>query len=282
MSKVVDNIAEMFINQLENFDGTKSKSLWNKVSSAPVNIEGNPYSGINWLILTLTQIKNGYSPVWGTMKAWNSKGYFIKKGSKSTVVVYYTLIDDKNDSEKKIPIMKSYLVFNESQVEKDVDGEKIPYQVSESEFKNENVKVNEFFKNIDFDLREGTMAYYSPTEDFICMPPTTSFFDSNGYNAVLAHELVHWTSHKNRLDRTLSNQKQEYAFEELVAEIGSYMVCSRLNIDSGIRENHIPYIASWIKCLKEKPSAIINACSLAQKATDYLFKLHDERNKCHE
>ena len=47
----------------------------------------------------------------------------------------------------------------------------------------------------------------------------------------------------------------EYAFEELVAELASSFMCSKLGI-SGQIENHSNYISSWIKLLKEDDKAL--------------------------
>ena len=74
---------------------------------------------------------------------------------------------------------------------------------------------------------EGSNAYYVPKTDEVYMPeqssflgtPTSTAFES--YYGVLLHECVHATGAQHRLNRdlTTSRNTDDYAFEELVAEL---------------------------------------------------------------
>jgi len=88
--------------------------------------------------------------------------------------------------------------------------------------------------------------------------------------ATLAHEHVHWTGAKPRLDCDLKSRfdKDAYAFEELVAEIGAAMTFAVLQITGELR--HASYVDNWLKALKQDSRAILSAASMASKATDYL------------
>ena len=88
------------------------------------------------------------------------------------------------------------------------------------------------------------------------------------------HELTHWTGHKDRLDRDQKGAfgSKAYAFEELVAEIGSAFTCAALGIQATTR--HSDYVAGWLAVLKEDNRAIIRAASQASKAADFLLKYH--------
>jgi antirestriction protein ArdC len=87
---------------------------------------------------------------------------------------------------------------------------------------------------------------------------------------VWAHESIHWTGAKDRLNRDLKSRfdKEAYAFEELVAEIGAAMTCAHLQVTGELR--HASYVEQWLKVLKNDTKAILTAASLASKATDYL------------
>lgn len=87
------------------------------------------------------------------------------------------------------------------------------------------------------------------------------------------HELCHWTGHPSRLDRSLRNKfgSKDYAFEELVAEIGAAFVGARLGIVGDHIDNHAAYIGSWLKALKDDKRAIFRAASLAQAAADLVL-----------
>ena len=91
----------------------------------------------------------------------------------------------------------------------------------------------------------------------------------------LWHEMAHSTGHESRLNRQIKNGfgTELYAKEELRAEIASLMMCSKLGIEAGeMNENHIAYIDSWIKDIKDKPSEIFKACADAEKICEWLFE----------
>ena len=85
------------------------------------------------------------------------------------------------------------------------------------------------------------------------------------------HELVHWTGNRNRLGRlSRDDTDKDYAFEELVAEIGACFVCSSLGIAPDLR-NSAAYIKNWAIRLKADHRMIFRAAGAAQKAADYLL-----------
>jgi Zincin-like metallopeptidase len=68
----------------------------------------------------------------------------------------------------------------------------------------------------------------------------------------LAHEMTHWTGHKSRLDRFKSQRHEnaEYAFEELIAELGSAFLMAQTGGAQASLDNHACYLQSWIKALQ--------------------------------
>jgi antirestriction protein ArdC len=85
------------------------------------------------------------------------------------------------------------------------------------------------------------------------------------------HELTHWTGAAHRLDSLTWSRfgSDDYAREELVAEMGAAFTCAALGIEPTVR--HADYLASWIRVLKEDKRAIVQAASRASKAADYLL-----------
>jgi antirestriction protein ArdC len=117
----------------------------------------------------------------------------------------------------------------------------------------------------------GDRAFFSPSHDLVQMPERTAFDNEASYYATLLHELTHWTSEKSRCDRDLSKGRfgnPDYAFEELVAELGAAFLCGDYQIQGELR--HAGYIANWLTCLKNDNKAIFKASALAQKAADYI------------
>ncbi|MBU0799804.1 MAG: peptidase, partial [Alphaproteobacteria bacterium] len=136
------------------------------------------------------------------------------------------------------------------------------------------------------DIRhEGSRAFYNLAQDYIAMPPRETFKDTahsnatENYYSVLFHELTHWTGAKQRLDRLTPARfgEHDYAFEELVAEMGAAMLCASTGVTATAREDHALYIGTWLQALKSDKKFIFSAASQAQKATDYLFGFQDQQ-----
>ena len=107
------------------------------------------------------------------------------------------------------------------------------------------------------------------------VPPSSA--TENFYGTQL-HELIHWTGSDRRLNRKkgASFGDADYAYEELIAEIGAAMACAELGISPVVRADHAQYIASWLKSLNNDKSFIFNAAKEAQKALEYLQSLQPE------
>ena len=102
------------------------------------------------------------------------------------------------------------------------------------------------------------------------MPAFETFKGADHFYGTVFHELTHWTAHKSRLNRDLKNRfgSQNYAAEELIAELGAAFLCAEFGFDGDLR--HAGYIANWIELLKADKRAFFTACSQASKAADYL------------
>jgi antirestriction protein ArdC len=123
-------------------------------------------------------------------------------------------------------------------------------------------------------------AYYRPSTDEITMPKFESFIRPEDYYSTLAHELVHWTGSKHRLERATAAKGVDaatYAKEELVAELGAAFLCADFGIDVATRDDHVSYLASWLKALKNDKRLIVMAASQASKAADLLNGIAQER-----
>jgi antirestriction protein ArdC len=117
---------------------------------------------------------------------------------------------------------------------------------------------------------QGEKACYIPSVDEIHMPSFTKFTSADGYYATLFHECNHWSGAGTRLNRTVKNSfgTVDYALEELVAELGSAFLCAEHNIDGMLQS--ASYIESWIKNLKDDPTAFAKAAAAAQRSVNFL------------
>ena len=87
---------------------------------------------------------------------------------------------------------------------------------------------------------------------------------------------THWTGHHSRLYREIENPfgSPEYAFEELIAELGGSFLCAHVGMP--YNGQHADYIKSWIQVLQNDHRAIFKAAHQAQKALDFITKAQFE------
>ena len=236
-------------------------------------ITKKPYRGINQLLLGWA----GYSsPAWGSYKQWAEKGMPVRKGEKGSMVVFFSLIEikelDATGKPKKIPMLKNYVVFNAEQCENYVAE---PVEIVEEIDSTERcIQADVFFQKTGANVRfiNQDRAYYSPSDDQVCLPDITGFVNAERYYSTLGHEIVHWTGHKTRLDRLKMTGfgSPEYAQEELIAELGAAFLCAQLGINNEPRADHATYLNSWMKALKNDKKCFVKACSQATKSLDFL------------
>ena len=230
---------------------------------------GRPYNGINWLVLG----EGG----WLTFKQAKELGGSVRKGEKGTAIVFWSFPKVKQDdgTEKVVPFAKGYTVFAVEQCDGlDAAKLKAPQPIVAGE-----TNINLIAAAAGAQVRHGgSSAHYSPTGDYIQMPSADAFESADAYAGTLAHELVHWTGHQSRCDRQFGKRfgDDAYAFEELVAEIGSAFVCAQTGIPlEGLQ--HDRYVASWLKVLKGDKRAIFTASSQAKKAAEFLMAEEGEQ-----
>lgn len=233
---------------------------------------GKQYNGINLMLLWA---ENTIYPTqqYVTYKQAKELGGNVRRGESGSMIVYWNFYD-KKDAEtgevKQIPFLKSFTVFNVAQCE-NLNADKFG-GLQESDQVNLSGALALAHANGAKVVHGGNTACFSPVRDVIAMPNPDQFKNENAYNAVLAHELTHWTGHKSRLDRDMTGRfgNAAYAFEELIAEMGAAFVCANLGYELNTLQ-HASYLQSWIKVLKEDNKAIFTACSKAKAACEFLL-----------
>ena len=125
----------------------------------------------------------------------------------------------------------------------------------------------------------GNSAFYMPSTDTISLPKKEQFSGESEYYKVLFHEMAHSTGHFTRLDRFNKSKeeynlshKNDYSFEELVAEMTACFIGSECGImDQSMVDNSGAYIKGWVAKLQSNTDWIIKASGSATKATDYIL-----------
>lgn len=287
---IYQTVTDTIIAAIENGISGSVEMPWHRINRIPENARtGNSYQGINIPLLWVYQIKQNYAlPVWATYKQWSEIGAQVKKGEKGAPVVFYKQFEVESENSEDDPQTRIYarhsIVFNAAQVE----GYETPAALQPPcPSLIENIAAADMLVNqTGAQIRhEGGQAFYIPSMDYIAMPPRQMFHDTasstatENYYSVLFHELTHWTGAKHRLDRLTDDKYggKDYAFEELVAELGAAMCCAATGVTSSPRDDHARYINNWLKALKSDKRFIFSAASQAQKAVDFLFSQHNEQ-----
>ena len=260
--------------------------------AAPMNVvTKRSYNGFNCFSLNLVCIERGYSTGrFLTFEQCKRLGGRVKKGEKAEWVVWRDLMhpakkDDDGavlrdgagvvvrDMDQIMFVDRHYAVFNIEQC----DGLPSDYfAVSQAEVQpiESAEKIVREYRNGPSLLHGGDEAYYSPTKDIVCLPPMSQFKNAESYYGTLFHELVHSTGQKTRLDRDMNGVfgTPSYAFEELIAEIGSSVLCNDCGVCPDLG-NAAAYCDSWLKCFVDgtiKKKQMLSAFSKAWAAVKYM------------
>jgi antirestriction protein ArdC len=236
---------------------------------------GQPYRGGNVIALMVTSLRKGYTDSrWCTYRQAAEHGWQVRKGEKSSRIEFFKEQEEKDEEtgETKFrPVARHYPVFNAQQI----DG--IPkIQILKKEDW-EAIKAGEriLAKSGAVIKYDGDSAYYSPTFDYIHLPKKEHFFNAACFYSTACHELAHWTGHSSRLNRLscmMERGSEEYAREELVAELTSWFVSAETGLPFDPSQ-HAAYIKSWLRALKKDKNEIFRAAAHASRAADYLLQV---------
>ena len=256
---------------------------WNAPAGGgrPLRVDGQGYRGANVINLWAAGIERGFaSPFWMTYKAARERGGQVKKGAKSESAFYVGTIDrtetkaSGEEVDRTIAFLKAYCVFNADEIEglpehfyakasghtPLSEGSRMP--AADAFIAATGARI----------VHGGGKCFYRPSADQIHLAEFAAFTCIEEYYSTALHELVHWSGSEKRLDRLTKSPygSPEYAFEELVAELGAAYLCADLGVANEPREDHASYIAGWIKKMNEDNRAIFRAASHAEKAAGFL------------
>ena len=235
------------------------------------------YQGFNILNLLLSAQVHGYpAGLWASFNQWKSAGASVKRGEKATSIILFKPVittekgeDGEADKTKTFPILKTWSVFNISQVEGEIAEE---YQVTTTPTgtRFEDVDRTEFdraVKATNAEIRYGgnKAVYYRPPQDYIQVPHEEQFDNFPAFAETVLHELVHHSEWRTGWSGT-------YAEGELRAEIGACFLATAMGIpNSDDLTNHTAYVQSWLQALENDPKFIFRASAAASKATDFIL-----------
>lgn len=231
-----------------------------------------------------------------------------KDGKKLSESDYRNMTKEEQAECTVRPYLKVYNEWNIDQTNlEEVNKEK--YDAILKRFKSEPIKDEVgMYKNEAFDnlLKEQSWvcpieyekfnesAFYSPKRDQIVVPskkqfnisntPEDVFKDGMEFYGTTIHEMAHSTGHESRLGRdgiVKIDQfgSDQYAKEELVAELTSALIGNAMGFDSRIQENNIAYLQNWIGSLKKDPKFLKSVMSDVNKSSKMVLEHIDEQRR---
>lgn len=282
MYKVYDVVNSRIMELLQQ--GTVPwRKTWHSESNCPKNlVSKKEYRGINIFMLACQEYS---SPYWLTFKQCQDRNGKVRKGEKSTPVIFWKWIDRRNAAEVdqeeangkgKVPLLRYYNVFNLEQVE-GIAAPPLPETPGHTFSPNHRAQEVITGMPLPPDIRHGgNKACYSPILDYVKLPEPQAFESTGEYYSTAFHELIHSTGHASRVGRKGILEpsyfgSHEYSKEELVAEMGAAFLCGHAGIEQRTLENSAAYIAGWLKALKNDSTLLVHATAQAQKASDYIL-----------
>ena len=224
--------------------------------------------------------EDGYaSQRWLTYRQAEAAGGNVRRGEKGTVICYADRFTPKAEAEaargedreaRQVAFLKRFVVFNVDQCEGLPEGYTAPIVSPDPVLAISEADALIAASGATFQIG-GAEAFYSPSHDFVQVPPQAAFQEPINWYRTALHELGHWTGHGSRLDRDQKGGfgSDSYAKEELVAEMASAFTCASLGIAPTVR--HSDYIASWLSVLRGDEKAIFRSASQASRAADFLL-----------
>lgn len=264
---------------------------------------GTLYKGVNKFRLAWAAHHFGFTDNrWCTFKQIKDNGWHIVKGSKGVPIERWRafpildeaelrkqgLTDDEIKAQQRYyykPV-GLWIVFNANQIEgmPSIEEQCKPKHKEELEVsKTADILIDSSRCPVKETKDDLGIPYYCITDDFISIPPRIYYSADEAFVRVLTHEMTHSTSHPDACNRNTTSEfgDENYAFEELIAELGSLFTCANLGIGKAklsgpYFDNHIAYLKSWMSCLKDNPDYLFKAAAKAETASDYLTERYEK------
>ena len=286
--EVLEKIAAEVIKKMETVGGSWAKSWVSSGNGLHVQATNQtPYKGLNQIILMFEADDNGFdSSEWATYKTWEAAGSQVRKGEHGVTLVRWIEKKCKDHGADVVcsvclggaPLIPvTFTVFNSEQCDH-TTWEKHQEMPPIGDDNERIAEIDEWISALGVTLRHGgDRAYFRPATDHVQMPEITDFFSAGQYYSVLFHEITHWSGGAKRLNRVTPAKfgSEAYAYEELVAELGSVFLGAQWGVESEMRDDHVLYLKGWISALKNDPKMLFKAASDASKAAEFLERHAD-------
>lgn len=308
LSKFEKEFLSELLNDIKKRENSSWAKSWDFVETQNA-FTGHKYSGMNELFLELmSRIRKYDDPRFATFNQARQNDYHIQKGSKGLPIQFFSFInketkkpwneaefrektknmtpeEKQKEADKKIAIAKAFHVFNAKNLISNENQKTLSENIPITKF-NKKVNTNEMIDKFELNLienmevgfneRHSEGAFYTPALDEVTMPLKEQFNSYEERMATLLHELGHATGHEKRLNRDLSGKfgSTDYSKEELKAEMNSVFMVNilGLKLSEQQKENHLLYLDSWGKHIKNDPKEFLYALNDSLKIKDYMIE----------
>jgi len=276
--RITDEVIEMLDDGVVPW---RSPILGRTGARHPRNLNSRkPYRGVNVFLLAFTAYAKNYeSAYWLTFKQALERGGNVKKGEKSSMVVFwkqYEVTDKETGQPKKVPVLRYYNVFNCDQCDNIPAPDAPTFTPTRFNMIEAAEAIVKGYKDGPAIEHGGSQAFYRPLTDTVRIPEPTRFEKNEDYYATLLHELSHSTGHSKRLDRKLDTDTKpfgspDYGKEELIAEMSAAFLCGQAGIFPAVIQNSASYISGWLGVLRKDKKLVIAAAGQGQRSADWIL-----------
>lgn len=204
---------------------------------------------------------------------------------------YRQMSEELRQQYNVYPKLQVYNVFNVSQTNLQEARPELYKKVEESCMQSKPIEMGDdySFPPVDKMIKEdgwicpikplfGDSAYYSISKNEIVIPEKKQFKDGESFYSNLFHEMTHSTGAEGQLDRIkpTSFGSEEYAREELVAELTAALTAQRYGMTKHLKGDSAAYLKSWLDSLKESPQFIKTTLMDVKKASSMLTQHIDK------
>lgn len=254
----------------------ENHTIWRETFERDENANSLPRSGVTGQVFNsnlegfvrLQRLYDFTDPRWMTRADFDRLGWELSEDARGVVV-------GRDNYDKDI------VVFNVEQA-KAKDGYETNIKPWNPEIKEKqwfNIARADFILNASgANIKHGfRCSQYNTVSDNICLPYQSNFKSADDYYWTAFHELMHWTGNNSRLARNTSGDKRSplYAREELVAELGAYMMCLRTGV-SFDKSNAYAYIKGWAENMQLDSASLKKELTLAwseaRRACDFVSR----------
>ena len=204
---------------------------------------------------------------------------------------YRQMSEELRQQYNVYPKLQVYNIFNVSQTNLQEARPELYKKVEESCGQSKPMEMGDdySFPPVDKMIKEdgwicpikplfGDSAYYSISKNEIVVPEKKQFKDGESFYSNLFHEMTHSTGAEGQLDRIkpTSFGSEEYAREELVAELTAALTAQRYGMTKHLKGDSAAYLKSWLDSLKESPQFIKTTLMDVKKASSMLTQHIDK------